>query len=122
MRGSDSIVRLHRLDDLFIQTDAARHTTRHNRFETDRRQLIFRFYRATLLQFSEAILHRFRIIRHPLESALVQKTLAILLEIEQAPLERSGTEIRDKDFHGQWILLWGERDLIEAICPGRRDL
>src|SRR5207249_10684530 len=51
-------------------------------------------------KLAEAILNRLRILGHPLEAALVNEALGAVHTVEQPPLDRSRTEVGDKNLHG----------------------
>ena len=99
MGRRNGVAQFHCLDHALINSHATIQAARHDRFESNRRQIIFIVDMAAAFQLAQAILYGFRIIRHPLNPPLVQKPLLPVRKIEQAPLERCRAEIGDQDFH-----------------------
>src|SRR5437016_10608993 len=111
MRRSDAIECFHGLYHRFIQPDTTIHAPRHDRLETNRCQVLFRLNMSSVLELIQTIANGFRIIRNPLETALVQQALPVR-KIKQPPLKRRRTQIGYEDLHAElhryqsYIVTW----------------
>src|SRR5258707_6566151 len=99
MRWRDSVESFHCLHHTFIKAHAPVHSSRHDGFESDCRQVALTFNVATFLQLLQTIANRLRIIRYPFEAAFVQQSLAPVRKIEQPPLQRRRPKIGNEYFH-----------------------